>query len=60
MEEFPVDSSFVLVVFVPQPRDMEILRLLGWYRIPMRSAPKVLDVDYLAFYQLLNTQLTIL
>ena len=51
MEEFPVDASFVLVVFVPQPRDMEILRLLGWYRIPMRSAPKVLDVDYLAFYQ---------
>lgn len=51
MTKLPADSSFVLVVFVPQPRDMEIVRLLGWYRIPMRSAPKVVDVDYLAFYQ---------
>jgi hypothetical protein len=25
--------------------------LLGWYRIPLRRAPKVVDVDYLAFYQ---------
>jgi len=25
--------------------------LLGWYRIPLRSAPKVISVDYLAFYQ---------
>ena len=30
---------------------MEIARLLGWYRIPLRSAPKVVAVDYLAFYQ---------
>jgi hypothetical protein len=33
------------------PRDMEIARLLGWYRIPLRSSPKVVAVDYLAFYQ---------
>lgn len=33
------------------PRDMEIARLLGWYRIPLRSAPKIVGVDYLAFYQ---------
>jgi hypothetical protein len=32
-------------------RDMEIARVLGWYRIPLRSAPKVVAVDYLAFYQ---------
>jgi hypothetical protein len=32
-------------------RDLEIARLLGWYRIPLRSAPKVVAVDYLAFYQ---------
>ena len=51
MTELPADSSFVLVVFVPQPRDMEIVRLLGWYRIPLRSAPKIVEVDYLAFYQ---------
>ncbi|MFU8771381.1 MAG: hypothetical protein ACNA8H_03065 [Anaerolineales bacterium] len=33
------------------PRDLEIARLLGWYRIPLRKAPKVVEVDYLAFYQ---------
>jgi hypothetical protein len=32
-------------------RDLEIARLLGWYRIPLKSAPKVVQVDYLAFYQ---------
>jgi hypothetical protein len=36
---------------MPEPRDLEIARLLGWYRIPLRRAPKVVDVDYLAFYQ---------
>jgi hypothetical protein len=30
---------------------MEIARVLGWYRIPLRTAPKVVAVDYLAFYQ---------
>jgi len=30
---------------------LEIARLLGWYRIPLRTAPKVVAVDYLAFYQ---------
>ena len=33
------------------PRDQEIARVLGWYRIPLRSSPKVIAVDYLAFYQ---------
>jgi hypothetical protein len=36
---------------MPSPRDLEIARVLGWYRIPLRSAPKVIEVDYLAFYQ---------
>ncbi len=44
-------DSLVLVCVVPQPRDLEIARLLGWYRIPLRTAPKVIAVDYLAFYQ---------
>ena len=44
-------TSLVLVCFVPSPRDLEIARLLGWYRIPLRNAPKVVMVDYLAFYQ---------
>jgi hypothetical protein len=40
-----------LVAIMPAPRDLEIARVLGWYRIPLRSAPKVIEVDYLAFYQ---------
>jgi hypothetical protein len=40
-----------LVAIIKEPRDLEIARLLGWYRIPLRSAPKVVAVDYLAFYQ---------
>src|SRR4030066_669560 len=44
-------TSLVLVAVVSNPRDLEIARLLGWYRIPLRTAPKVVAVDYLAFYQ---------
>ena len=47
----PAPTSLILVVVMNDPRDMEIARLLGWYRIPLRSAPKVVAVDYLAFYQ---------
>jgi hypothetical protein len=46
-----VPTSLILVAFLPTPRDLEIARLLGWYRIPLRTAPKVVAVDYLAFYQ---------
>jgi hypothetical protein len=44
-------TSLILIAFLPTPRDLEIARLLGWYRIPLRTAPKVVAVDYLAFYQ---------
>jgi len=44
-------TSLILVCLLPAPRDLEIARLLGWYRIPLRTAPKVVAVDYLAFYQ---------
>jgi hypothetical protein len=44
-------TSLILVCLMPTPRDMEIARLLGWYRIPLRTSPKVVAVDYLAFYQ---------
>jgi hypothetical protein len=44
-------TSLILVAVMNNPRDLEIARLLGWYRIPLRSAPKVIAVDYLAFYQ---------
>jgi hypothetical protein len=45
------NSDLILVCLVPAPRDLEIARLLGWYRIPLRTAPKVISVDHLAFYQ---------
>jgi len=44
-------TSLILVCLLPTPRDLEIARLLGWYRIPLRTAPKVVAVDYLVFYQ---------
>jgi hypothetical protein len=44
-------TSLVLVCFLSAPRDLEIARLFGWYRIPLRTAPKVVAVDALAFYQ---------
>jgi len=45
------DTDLILVCLLRSPRDLEIARLLGWYRIPLRSAPKVVAVDRLAFYQ---------
>jgi len=47
----PEATDLILVVVITNPRDLEIARLLGWYRIPLKSAPKVIAVDYLAFYQ---------
>ncbi|GAB4541558.1 MAG: hypothetical protein Fur002_10210 [Anaerolineales bacterium] len=44
-------TDLILVALMKSPRDMDIARMLGWYRIPLRSAPKVVAVDYLAFYQ---------
>lgn len=51
MGAYPPAESLVLVAVLPAQRDLEIARLLGWYRIPLRFAPKVVAVDYLAFYQ---------
>jgi hypothetical protein len=51
MDPYLPSTALVLVGLMPRPRDLEIARLLGWYRIPLRSAPKVINVDYLAFYQ---------
>lgn len=45
---YPEDR--VLVAYVPQPSDFEIIRREGWYRIPQRFAPKGLNAEYLAFY----------
>ncbi len=51
MTSLPNPTDLILVAFLPSPRDLEIARLLGWYRIPLRTSPKVVAVDYLAFYQ---------
>lgn len=51
MNSFPADTDLVLVAIVPNPKDLELARLLGWYRIPLKSAPKVIAVDFIAFYQ---------
>jgi len=50
-DNLPIPSALILVAVINHPRDLEIARLLGWYRIPLRSAPKVVAVDYLALYQ---------
>ncbi len=44
-------SDLVLVAILKDKRDLEIARVLGWYRIPLKTAPKTVAVDYLAFYQ---------
>jgi hypothetical protein len=44
-------NDLVLVAVLKRPRDLEIARVLGWYRIPLRAAPKTVRVEWLAFYQ---------
>ncbi len=51
MSTYPSPEALVLVAILPARRDLEIARLLGWYRIPLRRAPKVINVDAVAFYQ---------
>jgi hypothetical protein len=46
---YPTD--LVLIAILNNRRDFEVIRLLGWYRIPLRFAPKIVDVDVIAFYQ---------
>ncbi|HET7088965.1 MAG TPA: hypothetical protein VFL17_09965 [Anaerolineae bacterium] len=43
------DSS-ILVAVMNSPRDFEIARDEGWYRIPQRSAPKFFPPEFVAFY----------
>lgn len=51
MDRYPASEALILVAIINDPRDLEIARVLGWYRIPLRSAPKIIYVDYIAFYQ---------
>jgi hypothetical protein len=45
---YPEDR--VLVAYMPQLSDFEIVRQAGWYRIPQKHAPKGLHAEYFAFY----------
>lgn len=45
------NNSLILVGIMPTLKDLEIARMLGWYRIPFKFSPKIIDVDYFAFYQ---------
>ena len=44
-------EALILVAIIPSPEDLQVARVLGWYRIPLRTAPRILNVDFLAFYQ---------
>jgi len=44
-------EALILVAIIPSPEDLQVARVLGWYRIPILTAPRILNVDYLAFYQ---------
>ena len=50
MDEIAPDAR-VLVAIVTRPRDLAAARDEGWYRIPLRRAPRGLAAEYLAFYQ---------
>ena len=42
----------VLVAIVPRKKDWEIIKTQHWYRIPVKSAPAIINqVKFLAFYQ---------
>jgi hypothetical protein len=45
---YPEDR--VLIAYLPEPADFEIIRNEGWYRIPEKHAPKGLHAEYFAFY----------
>jgi len=44
-------EALILVAIIPSPEDLQVARVLGWYRIPFQTAPRILNVDFLAFYQ---------
>ncbi len=47
----PSAGARVLVAVMNDPRDLQIAREQGWYRIPLAHAPAQVGADYLAFYQ---------
>jgi hypothetical protein len=49
-EARPGSGDRVLVAVMNNPRDLEIARTEGWYRIPVKRAPNQVGADYLALY----------
>lgn len=50
--EQPLDlEAPVLVAVLNSPRDFAIARDQGWYRVPVKRAPRRVAAEYLAFYQ---------
>lgn len=47
----PDDAARVLIAVITRPRDLQLARERGWYRIPLAHLPAQLSADYLAFYQ---------
>lgn len=41
----------LLVAIMNTPRDFEILKTQGWYRVPVDTAPKRWPPQWIAFYQ---------
>jgi len=49
--EQPDDAATVLVAVVTRPRDLQLAREQGWYRVPLARLPRRFAADYLAFFQ---------
>jgi hypothetical protein len=45
---YPEDR--VLIAYMPEPADLDLVRDEGWYRLPQKHAPKGLYAEYYAFY----------
>lgn len=45
------EPARVLVAVMNNERDLRIAREQGWYRIPLKRAPRQVAADFLAFYQ---------
>ena len=40
----------VLIAYVPTPADFQRIQQQGWYRIPVRHAPKGIHAEWIGFY----------
>jgi len=49
-------DDLILVAVVKGRRDLEIARLLGWYRIPVQTAPKVRGYELATRAELLREE----